>query len=63
VVWSVSRNLSGARGASAHAVDFDTDFGAYAGIDAYGGFVYAAWSDTVDSAGSADPVVVGYEQK
>ncbi len=63
VNWGTVLNLSGARGASAHTVDFDTDFGAYAGVCAYNGAVYATWSDTVDSGTNADPVVVGYQQK
>ncbi len=60
--WGAARNLSGARGASAHVADFDTDFGLFAGVAAHGGCAVAAFSDLVDST-SADPVAVSYQQK
>ncbi len=65
VTWSTSRNLSGTRGPSTHPFDFDTDFGAYAGIAVHNGCVYATWGDTVDTASGAgaDPIIVGYQQK
>ena len=44
-----------------HIFDFDTDYGLFAGVDAYRGHVVATWNDLFLS-GTADPIAVSYQQ-